>query len=177
MNTTTLENAIARIEVLLTKGLPKAKIEASLILEDYPKATIREAFKALSVKPKATTFASEYYAFLSASPRTKEMAEEYIMGGGEYGETSTNVKKHLSHYLNIHSLTLAIWDSKGEAPAEPKMDKNVADAWDHLEAVKAKFNDGVKVRKTSVHPDKVSHLNDKDLTNAYKEFFQVLNNL
>jgi hypothetical protein len=169
---TTLNNAITRIDELLGKGLERAKIEATLILEDYPKATIKEAFKALSVKPKAATFASEFYTFLGSNPRTKEEAEEYIMGGGMYGETSANVKKHLSHYMNIWALTSTIWEGKAD---EPKMDENVKAAWDHLNAAKKRYADGVNIKKTTVHPDKVSHLGDAELTNAYKEFFQTLN--
>lgn len=171
---TTLNNAIKRIKELTEAGYTTAKIRAMLTLEDYTPKEIKEAMAEANMKPKATTFASEYYTFLSAYHRTKEEAEEYIMGGGVYGETTTNVQKHLSHYLNIWELTNTIWAQKEPAP---EMSEEVKAAWDKLAKGKAAYEAGNPPRKTNFHPDKISSYGDAELITAYKEFFQILNNL
>ena len=100
-----------RAEQLFTNDkLCKKKVEACLVLEDYSAKDIKEALAEYTTKPK--TFASEYYDWLSAKKRTTKQATDYIMGKGEYGETSDNVKKHKSHYLNIAELTIKVWASK-----------------------------------------------------------------
>ena len=179
MNTNTnLNSAISFAENLLEKGYTKAKIEAYLTLEDYSKATIKEALKSLNIGSKARTFASDYYEYLSTEVRTQSEASAYILGTGEYGETSQNVKKHLSHYLNIWELTVAIWNTKGETKEEEETEADspeVKAAWAKLKKAKADYESGKNVRKATVHPDKVSSFGNAELTNAYKEFFQILN--
>jgi hypothetical protein len=52
-------------------------------------------------KGKAKTFASDFYDWLVEGDRDAEEVEAYILGEGEYGDTSDNVKKHKAHYTNI----------------------------------------------------------------------------
>jgi len=175
MNTYTLTECADRIETLMAMGLEKAKIRATLTLEDYPAKLVTEAFKSLKVSTKAPTFASSYYEFLSTTKRSEAECIGYIQGLGVYDETSSNVKKHQSHYLSIASLAEAIWDAKGsepEAGAESENDIHIKSAWASLKGAKAKFDNGAKVRRTTFHPDKVSHLNDAELTKAYSDFFK-----
>ena len=107
-----MKNITDRIIELQQSLDTKAKIRAALTLEDYTAKQINEAFKNMNVSTKAKTFASDFYSWLAIEPRERWEAEQYIMGEGEYGETSNNVKNHLSHYLNIWELTVTIWESK-----------------------------------------------------------------
>lgn len=52
----------------------------------------------------AAGFANVYYDWLAAGKREEAEAKGYIMGTGGYGETTKNVKAHLTHYLNIWAL-------------------------------------------------------------------------
>ncbi len=159
-----------RVKELQAQSLTITKIKAFLTLEDYSAKEITAALKEAGVtggKPK--TFASEYYDWLAERPRTLVEAEDYIMGLGEFGETTNNVQKHKSHYLNIADLTIRVWVTKS-TEAEPEQDERAAKikaAWDKLATAKG------KARKTkSIHPDKVSHLNDDELTKAYNDYFK-----
>ncbi len=163
-----------RIEELRNSGLNDKKVRAYLVLEDFSAKDITEAFKSLGGAKKAKGFAAEYYEWLAANPRTTEEATQYIKGTGEFGETSDNVKKHLSHYLNIHSLASTIWESKVEAAPEAEADAETSEredaikaAWDKLKKARA----GKRKVKT-IHPDKVSYLNDEELTTAYSDYFK-----
>jgi hypothetical protein len=89
--------------------MPVAKIRATLILEDYTAKDIQEALAEAGLSGKKVAFAESYYGYLSSEERSKAEAIDYIMGRGEFGETSPNVQKHLNHYLGIHALSVAIW--------------------------------------------------------------------
>lgn len=107
-----ISKAIKKI-VKENPSITNAKLTAYLTIDDYTNKEIKEAFKAegrTTDKPK--TFASEYYNFLAEAKRTEAEATDYIMGLGEYGETSANVQKHRSHYLSIHGLSVAIFNAK-----------------------------------------------------------------
>lgn len=110
-------NVTPSIEELLRSkadlGWTKKKIEAFLILEDFTPARIKKAFESAGlVHAKPVTFASEYYDWLAVEARTVEEATAYILGTGEFGDTSANVQKHKSHYLGIHGLSVAVWGAK-----------------------------------------------------------------
>lgn len=111
----TTSNAIKAAKAIVKKdtSISKKKLEAFLTIEDYSPADIKAAIKEVlgdTIKPK--TFATEYYEYLGAKLRTKEEVEAYILGNGEYGETSANVQKHKSHYINIWELTAKVWGAK-----------------------------------------------------------------
>jgi hypothetical protein len=65
-------------------------------------------------KPKGeggtrTSFASKFYDALVANPlMSEEDATAIVMGTGENEETSENVKRHHSHYMNIYGLANSI---------------------------------------------------------------------
>lgn len=169
-----MSNIINRINELKESGLTLAKIKAMLTIEDYTAKEIAQGIKDAGVSIKPKTFASDYYDWLSASIRTKEEATDYILGQGEFGDTSDNTKKHRSHYLNIWELSATIWNSKESVEAEPEAssedserDAKIAEAWEKLARAKKSKR---KVR--SIHPDKVSYLNDDVLTKAYSDYFK-----
>jgi len=178
---------IERIEALLNEGLDLKKVRAYLVIEDYKNVDIEAAIKELGLSTKAKKgFAAEYYDWLAGSARTKTEAEDFIAGTGEYGETTPNIKKHKSHYLNIWDLTARVWagqgageEPSGEDSAEESADEvnpKVQAAWDKLTKAKAAWAKGKAPRsKGAFHPDKVSHLGDEGLTTAYTKFFQDLN--
>lgn len=161
-----------RINELLEQGLTTTKIKAFLTIEDYSPKDIANAFKELGLtgsKPK--TFASEYYNWLALKQRSTNDAIDYINGLGEYGETTTNVQKHKSHYLNIAELSATIWNAK--TPEED--DIQVRAAFDKLNKAKQAWADGgKKPRKATFHPDKISSLDNDELTEAYTAFFKEL---
>lgn len=161
-----------RIEELRGNGLNDKKVRAYLVLEDFSAKDITEAFKSLGGAKKAKGFAAEYYEWLAANPRTSEEATQYIKGAGEFGETSDNVKKHLSHYLNIQSLASTIWESKVEVEPEVEAETNereeaIKAAWDKLKKARS-----AKRKVKTIHPDKVSYLEDEELTTAYSDYFK-----
>lgn len=127
--------------------------------------------EAQPTKAKAKGFAAEYYEWLARFPRTEQEAVDYIMDPAN----SNNTHKHKSHYMNIWELTVAVRANLGEEPeAEPEQEEQsdeVKQAWSDLEAEMSR----AKPRKTKVHPDKVSHLGNDELTRAYTEAFQSLN--
>lgn len=50
-------------------------------------------------------FASKYYDFLVSNPAVDEdTAKAYIMGEGDFEDTSENVQRHASHYMAIWKL-------------------------------------------------------------------------
>jgi len=56
-------------------------------------------------KRAAGGFAADYYNWLAEDARSEADAKAFIMGESEeYGETTNNVKNHLTHYLNIWAL-------------------------------------------------------------------------
>ena len=172
----TIETIIARIEELRNSGYADAKVKAYLTLDDYSATDIATAFKQIGGAKKPKGFASEYYDWLGAESRTEAEATAYIKGDGEYGDTTNNVKKHLSHYLNIQALTVAIWDAK--VTAEDDMDPEVKAAWAIHDGIKAKYESGknlTKADKRKVHPDKIASLKDDALTKAYTELYQIVN--
>jgi len=99
-----------RVEQLKLAGFDKRKIEAMLTLEDFSPKGIKEALKSEKAAPR--NFAGLFYEWLAKENRNPEDVKNYIMGLGEYGETSSNIKNHLSHYTNIADLTRKIWELK-----------------------------------------------------------------
>jgi len=88
-----------RIEALRSEGKDKDKISAYLIIEDYDKKDIAEALKRAGLVGKRG-FRAAFHDWLVESARTEKEVADYILGKGEYGETSDNVKKHLTTYQN-----------------------------------------------------------------------------
>lgn len=101
-------NIETRIEEL--KELPVAKIRAHLTLDNFSGKEIDEAIREAGLTTKRVSFANEFYSWLAEEVRDEDEANAYIMGNGEYGETSRNVQAHLNHYMNIWKLSVAIWE-------------------------------------------------------------------
>jgi hypothetical protein len=161
-----------RINELQAQGLTIAKIKAFLTLEDYSAKDIAAGLKAAGVSSKPKTFASEYYNWLAESQRLRTEALDYILGFGEYGETSKNVQAHKSHYINIWELSVTIWAQKESAAEETDEQIEIKAAWVFHKKMSAKLDAGkklTKAEKAKAHPDKVSHYNDSELTAAYNE--------
>lgn len=96
-------NAVSRIESAVQGSNERS---ASALVRAYAKKHDMDCY----TKPKGegagrSSFASLYYDFLAANPSMSEdEAKAYIQGEGDHDETSDNVKRHESHYLNIWSL-------------------------------------------------------------------------
>ena len=109
-NLTTL---VSIITTKLDEGYEPKQIKGYLNF-NHPQLTdkeIKEAFDSLGLSGNKKQFADIYYDWLSVAPRTEFEMNEYIMGLGEYGETSNNVQKHLSHYLKIGRTIQRVWDA------------------------------------------------------------------
>ena len=178
----------ARIEELRAND-PKitiTKIRAYLTIDGYSAKNINSAIKEADGLSKSKKgFANDYYEWLAVKPRKDWEAEDYIEGDGEYGETTPNIKKHKSHYLNIYNLSKTIWDAKVEVEEEvenpdwpedetgfeeSEHERKVREAWEKLDKAIKKGK-----KNKSIHPDKVSGLGDVELTDAYTEFFKEYN--
>ena len=161
-----------RIEELMEQGMSTAKVKAFLTLEDYSAKDIAAAMKEMGATSKPKTFASDYYDWLASSKRTAEQAVAYIQGTGEFGETSKNVKAHQSHYLNIWSLSAAIWVKQDTKVEDTDEEIEIKAAWVFHKKMTAKLDSRkslTKAEKSKCHPDKVAQYNDKELTAAYNE--------
>jgi hypothetical protein len=90
--------------------LPVAKIRATLTLEDYAAKDITAALKDAGVSGKKVQFAESFYGWLADEQRDDSDVRAYILGDGEFGETSGNVQNHLNHYVNIADLARLIWN-------------------------------------------------------------------
>ena len=148
----------------------------------------------VKAKGGARGFADVYYNWLAEDERTEQEAADYINSSD-----SQNVRNHLTHYLNIWALVATvragqnvsrtIVGSKTEASAtkEPTAEKkpaakkdnweydasqpyaDVRSAWETLERVRK----SKRPAKTKVAPEKVAHLEDADVTDAYTKAFEV----
>jgi hypothetical protein len=81
---------------------------ASSLVRGYAKKNDLEVY----TKPKSAGkagFATKFYDYLIANPKaTKEDVTAFVNGTDGNDETSANVQKHLSHYLNIFDLVAKI---------------------------------------------------------------------
>lgn len=190
---------INRIEELRASGLNDTKVKAMLTLEDYSAKDITAAFKELGGAKAAKGFAACYYDWLTEHQWSAESAIAYINGDTSEGfdETSANVKKHLSHYMNIWSMADKIRGGNGEftlpgkakAKAEPESEpeqepeaETEADeksaayhkAWDKGATAKEKYeHGGRKPSRNAYHPDKVAKFEDAAITELYTELFKM----
>ena len=148
----------------------------------------------VKAKGGARGFADVYYNWLAEDERTEQEAADYINSSD-----SQNVRNHLTHYLNIWALVATVragtninrtivgskaetsaTESKGEdKPKAKPVDKweydaskpyvDVRSAWETLERVRK----SKRPAKTKVAPEKVAHLEDADVTDAYTKAFEV----
>lgn len=189
---------------LLKAGCPKAILK-TVVMDVYPISAkaIEEITKEWEAENKSTTrkaggFAADFYNWLAEEARSEQEAHDYIMGLGEYGDTTKNTKAHLTHFLNIWALAETVRSgetvlrsfsakkttaggSSSKAKAEPKQEK---DTWEYddshpfQDVRSAKENlkresQRARPRKTRVHPDKVAHLDDAELTKMYTDAFKA----
>ena len=137
-------------------------------------------------------FAEHYYDWLAGGERSEVEAHDYIMS-----DDSENTRRHLTHFLNIWALaetvrrgekvsrtiTAGKASPKASSSAEPKA-KAKEPEWEYnsaapYESVKAAWETlrreqaSKRPAKNKVHPDKVSYLNDAELTAAYTKAFQT----
>ena len=96
---------------LLGGTLPGATLRsASALVRAYAKKNELSVYS----KPKSegvarSGFANDYYNYLIGNPKmTQDEAKAFIMGEGDFAETSANVQKHMSHYLGIWKLVNTI---------------------------------------------------------------------
>lgn len=145
----------------------------------------------------AKGFADQYYDWLAQEARTEQEAHDLIMG-----DESQNVRNHLTHYLNIWALAETVRSGqkvvrtisagkaspkpegsssaqpKSKAKAEPEWEYDASHPYQDVRSAKETLKrnaDSKRPSKTKVHPDKVAHLNDAELSKMYTSAFQNLN--
>ena len=164
--------------------------------KNIPVSKLQAEWKAAQPEKTSSSprgFAEQYYDWLAEESRTEQEANDLIMSN-----ESQNVRNHLTHYLNIWALAETVRqgkkvartitagkatpkaskEPKQKASAEPKdeWEYNSADPYGDVRSAKETLKRELakaKPAKTKVHPDKVAHLNDADLTAAYTKAFQV----
>lgn len=145
----------------------------------------------------AKGFADTYYDWLAEGTRTEQDAADLILSN-----ESQNVRNHLTHYLNIWALAETVRAGKkvartitagkaspkpeGSSSAQPKSKAKAEPEWEYdashpyqdVRSAKETLKrnaDSKRPSKTKVHPDKVAHLNDAELSKMYTSAFQNLN--
>ncbi len=190
-----IENPVNAIHTLLNKGCPKSILKIVIndcydhVTNKDIEATVKQWESENSNQSRTGGgFAADFYDWLAEESRTEEEAHDYIMAG------SRNVQNHLTHYLNIWALAETVRSGKKvyrtiaksnakSAKKEPEMEPEVEPELDErAEAIKAawkvlhEFNKNPAKTKrgyNKVHPDKVSHLGDEELTKAYTQVYQT----
>lgn len=100
-----------KVKALIKDGVTEsAMIKAHLVLDGYKTKEIVETLKALGVTGAKKEFRAIFHDYLVEKNPTEAEVTDYVMGKGEYGETSENVKRHLSVYLNEYKLAKRIRD-------------------------------------------------------------------
>ena len=145
----------------------------------------------------AKGFADQYYDWLAQEARTEQEAHDIIMGN-----ESQNVRNHLTHYLNIWALAETVRSGKkvartitagkaspkpegsasaknaSKAKTEPEWEYDASHPYQDVRSAKETLKrnaDSKRPSKTKVHPDKVAHLNDAELSKMYTSAFQNMN--
>ena len=98
------------------RELPIKKIRAHIEVAEGITLTAKEITEILKDEGVSTAklgFASDYYDYLGAAQRSLQDAKDFIALGNAKVE-SDNISKHESHYLNIHALSVTIWEAKEE---------------------------------------------------------------
>lgn len=94
-----------RINALIKDGVTEtARVKAYLIIDGYKAKEIKEALKRLGVTGIRKEFRASFHDFLVEKNPTEAEVTDYVMGKGEYGETSDNVKRRLNVYLKEYKL-------------------------------------------------------------------------
>lgn len=157
---------------------------------------LEEAWKAAQPAKTSSSprgFADQYYDWLAEQSRSEQEAHDLIMSN-----ESQNVRNHLTHYLNIWALAETVRrgekvirtitagkatpkaskEPKQKASAEPKdeWEYNSADPYADVRSARETLKRELakaKPAKTKVHPDKVAHLKDEELSKMYTQAFQA----
>lgn len=183
-------------DAAVESGLTSAKdIFAGFYKEKGFKAKdITDAYKAAEERAgkariRVGGFAQDYYDWLAEERRTEFEARNYILNE----KNSKNVKAHLTHYLNIWALTESVRTGQktsrsfgAEKEAEQAQGPSAGlggDGWEY--DMSKPYNDVRSAKETlkremakpkpnrnRFHPDKVSYLNDEELTHMYTEAFK-----
>ncbi len=107
------DNASVRVKELAQEGITIKVMRAHLTIEGFTDKAITKALKDEGITGGAKRgFATDFYDWLAEGARDPDEVKAYIMGDGEYGETTKNIQKHLSHYTNIATMANAIWEAK-----------------------------------------------------------------
>lgn len=165
--------------------------------KNIPVSKLQAEWKAAQPEKTSSSprgFAEQYYDWLAGESRTEQEAHDLIMSND-----SQNVRNHLTHYLNIWALAETVRrgekvirtitagkatpkaskEHKAEkASAEPKdeWEYNSADPYGDVRSAKETLKRELakaKPAKTKVHPDKVAHLKDEELSKMYTQAFQA----
>lgn len=100
----------AAVEAVVAAVTGSTERSAAALVRAYAKKNELGVY----TKPKGTgtgrsSFASDFYAFLSEAKKTEEEIKAYVLGEGDHKDTSANTKKNLSHYLAIGKMAIKIW--------------------------------------------------------------------
>lgn len=100
-----------KVKALIEDGVTElALIKAHLVIGGYKPKEIAETLKVLGVTGARKEFRAIFHDYLVEKNPTEAEVTDYVMGKGEYGETSDNVKRHLNVYLNEYKLAKRIRD-------------------------------------------------------------------
>lgn len=101
------------IEIIeANKESPIAVIRAYATIEGFSGKEVTEALKEAGISKAKIGFNDTFYTYLSDGVRTEAEIKAYILGDGEFGETSDNVVNHLSTYLAIGRLAIRLYSLK-----------------------------------------------------------------
>ncbi len=106
-------NINERVAQLIKEGVTEKKvIQAHLVIEEYKPVDITKALKEAGLSAKKASFANDFYDWLVEEVRSEEEVMQYVMGTDGHEETTANIQKHKSHYINIADMARAIHETK-----------------------------------------------------------------
>lgn len=114
-NLETIEEVIEEIK----EDRKVSEIKSYLNILGYKAKEINDALLVADISKAKSTFNPSFYTYLSEGKRSKAEVKAYILGEGEYGETTDNVVKHLSFYSSIGDLSRRIFESFEESNVIP----------------------------------------------------------
>ncbi len=91
---------------------PVAVIRAHLTIAGFNGKEVTEALKEAGISKAKVGFNSHFYDWLAEEERDQEEVNAYILGDGEFGETSENIQRHRRHYALLGNLASRIWAAK-----------------------------------------------------------------
>jgi len=165
----TIETKIAELQA---QGLTLTLIRAHLLVAGFTAKEIKTATKNLSTV--ATGLKAGFYAFLLEAERSEKECRDYIDALG-----SDNATKKIGSYLSVAKLAQDIRALASEEKSYEELVLSAAFAFAvKIEGIIKSEGLTAAVRKKyrgKVHPDKVAHFGNAELTAIYNKLSQKFN--